>query len=464
MKHRSKNSQTEREGVLAAASACNDLGLIWRDILQEDVGVDATVELTRDGHPTGKLIGVQVKSGTSYIRAETEDGFKFYPSPDDLDYWRRLTLPLFLFVYDPRTESVYWLDVQRYMENRQDDPMAAPTLSFRKNNVVDDGFRQYLNDRFDLTVYSFDQFTAVRNHLESLVYEDAQITGGSARVSALDLFLKGLWGLCSKLQFHLTLLTEVIRDDLVNRFEPSMVTYDLSRQKLFPFLNGYFAALGEHHLATLDYEDMNYSLYSKLEWPTFIAPLTLNGRRFVEYMRRELEGQKEVSDQQFFSLRLHPHTQIEVYTSFNPHIMPTFGPYVDVITIQFNRYLDYYYLVHLSRPSADGKPTLKAAQLMFYYELTDYLAHVLREVPKDNINCRHQDMAISPLICWLERFLEFEVGIPVEELAVTPTSERIAFSEELTSILSPVGNAFTRFDESMPDFRFITLASGEPLF
>lgn len=71
-KKRSSNAATERAGVLAMASACNRLGLIWRDLLQEDVGVDATVELCVDELPTGKLIGVQVKSGSSYIRSETE--------------------------------------------------------------------------------------------------------------------------------------------------------------------------------------------------------------------------------------------------------------------------------------------------------------------------------------------------------------------------------------------------------
>lgn len=297
-----------------------------------------------------------------------------------------------------------------------------------------------------------------------MIYEDTQITGESARVSALDLFINGLWGLCSKLQWHLTLLTETIREQLMSRIEPSFVTYDLSRPKLFPFLNGYFAALGEHHLARVDYEDLNYTLYSKLEWPTFIAPLTLNGRRFVEYLRGEFAGEREVCDKQYFSLRLHPHTQIEVYSSFNPHVAPRFGPYIEVITIQFNKYLDYYYLVHLTRPRAEGKPSLKAAQLAFYYELTEYLGHVLRNVPKDNVVCRHQDMAISPLVCWLERFLVFEVGIPAEELAVTPTSQRIDFSEELLSVLGPASEALTRTDRGLPDLRFVRLASGEPLW
>lgn len=462
-KRRSSNAQTEREGVLAVAAACNRLGLIWRDVLQEDVGLDGTVELVVGGFPTGKLAGVQIKAGKSYIRSESTNSFRFYPSASDLDYWRRLTLPVFLMIYDPASTILFWLDVQKHMENRPEDPLGSPYLLFSKANTLESQFVSYLESRFDLTVYSPVQFERVRSILEELVYEDNQLAA-SVRVTGLHLFLGGLWGLCSKLQFHLSLLTGAIRDELVQRAEPSLVTYDLSRPKLFPFLNGYFAALGEHHLAKIDYEDLNHTLYSKLEWPAFVVPLTLNGRRFVEYLRERLRGEREVCDRQYFSLRLHPHVQIEIYASYAPGLVPQFGPYTDVVTLQFNKYLDYYYVVHLARPNAAGKPVLRVTQVMFYYELTEYLGHVLRSTPKDNVVCRVQDMAISPLICWIERFLDFQVGMRPEQLAVKSPSERIDFEEELSSILSPASSALTRFDQSAPDLRFMRLASGEPLY
>jgi hypothetical protein len=461
-KKRSSNAQTEREGVLAVAAACNRSGLIWRDILQEDVGIDGTVELVVRGFPTGKLAGIQVKSGKSYFRSETRESFKCYPSASDLDYWRRLTLPVFLIVYDPASANLFWLDVQRHMENRPEDPLGSPYLLFSKANTIDSQFISYLENHFDLTIYSPEQFAQVREALGHLVYEDTQLAG-SARVTSLDLFVNGLWGLCSKLQFHLSLLTEAIRERLVERSTPSLITYDLSRTKLFPFLNGYFAALGQHHLARIDYEDLNYTLYSKLEWPAFVVPLTINGRRFVEYLRESLASQRDISDRQYFNLRLHPHAQIEVYASYSAGPVPQFGPYTDVITVQFNKYLDYYYVVHLARPAARGKPSLRVGQLMFYYELTEYLGHVFAKTPKDNVICRVQDMAISPLICWIERFLDFQVGMYPEDLAVEPTSRKSDFAEELLSILSPASSALTRSDQSIPDLRFLRLTNGEPL-
>ena len=87
--------------------------MIWRDLLQEDVGVDGSIELVLDDAPTGKLIGVQVKSGSSYIRASDGETFRFYPSSDDLEYWRKLAIPLILVVFDPASSSLHWIDVTK---------------------------------------------------------------------------------------------------------------------------------------------------------------------------------------------------------------------------------------------------------------------------------------------------------------------------------------------------------------
>jgi hypothetical protein len=58
--------------VIAVELACNRLDLIWRNLLEEDVGVDGTIEIALGEFPTGKIVGAQVKSGPSYIRSETE--------------------------------------------------------------------------------------------------------------------------------------------------------------------------------------------------------------------------------------------------------------------------------------------------------------------------------------------------------------------------------------------------------
>lgn len=168
MRKRSSNARTERAGINAVDDACNALNLIWRDLLQEDVGVDGTIEVVIDEFPSGKLVGAQVKSGRSYMRSETDTAFRFYPDPDDLAYWAQLSIPLFLFVHDPEDRTVYWVDITKNIQERSADPLGPAYIAFTKTNVLDEAFAQYLKGLFDLASYDEAQFALVRSELEAI--------------------------------------------------------------------------------------------------------------------------------------------------------------------------------------------------------------------------------------------------------------------------------------------------------
>ena len=284
MKKRNRNAVIERAGLLAVEGACNRLDLIWRDLLQEDVGIDGTIEIAVGEFPTGKLVGVQVKSGASYVRAEAPTSFRFYPDADDVQYWSSVSIPMFLLVHKPSDEAVYWVDVGRYIEERAADPHAPSYIEFSKSNVLDERFSQYLRARFDLVLYSSEQHATAAAELQALsrTFGDGEST---VTITALDLFIEGLWGLCSKLQFHSSLMSELVRRNAAQKREVLLYSYTFSGASLYPFLTRYFNLLSKHHLAVLDSSDINQSLYAKLEFPTFIAPLTTNGRRFTEHLR-----------------------------------------------------------------------------------------------------------------------------------------------------------------------------------
>src|ERR1700681_3100359 len=211
MKQRMQSAATERAGILAMATACNRLDLIWRDILQEDLGVDGTVEIVLDGTPTGRLIGVQVKSGTSYIRSETDTTFRFYPREQDIAYWKSLTIPLFLVIYDPRSEILYWVDVKNYVADAHREWPDTSHIEVSKRSAVNVGFRDYLLSMFDLTIYGEDRLREILNELADNKFYDPGVQD-SVTISALDIFILGLWGLCSKVQFHLSIVTEALRE------------------------------------------------------------------------------------------------------------------------------------------------------------------------------------------------------------------------------------------------------------
>lgn len=460
MKKRVRNARQGRAGVIAVERACNQLDLIWRNLLEEDVGVDGTIEVALGEFPTGKIVGAQIKSGTSYIRSETDTSFTFYPDKEDLSYWRELSIPLFLFVHHPGDDCVYWVDVSHYIESRAEDPSGASSIVFSKLNKIDRAFESYLHSRFDLTIYSDNQYADLRRELEALVHVDGS-SSAAVSVTGLDLFIEGLWGLCSKLQFHSSLLADLIRKTVREREGEIFVTYTFDRAHLYPFFTRYFGLLTKHHLALLDAADINESLFVKLEYPTFIAGLTTNGRRFIEYLRRA--GVPKVRDNQFMSLSVRPHVQIEVYSSFDlTDGKPQFGPFNDVLAIGFNAYLDYYHLTHWHRVSPTEPAVKVASQNIHYYALRDYILNRYDTVPRDNVVLRHLDIPLSPLICWLETWYGHPQPMPTENLVGKSATDSAGFHDELMAIMSPTGVATVREPADFP-FPIPTLASGERL-
>lgn len=435
MRQRPPNSKTEREGLLAVEHACHDLDLIWRDQFQEDVGIDGTIEIALGAFPTGKLVAAQVKSGMSYIRSETDESFRFYPRQDDLTYWGGLSIPLFLLVYHPENKTVYWADVQKTIAAADDEDINS--IEFSKSAKLNSEFVDYLKARFDLKVYDDEAFAVARSELEKL---QATIAGGTpaVKLSGLDLFLEGLWGLCTKVQFHSSLVTDLLRYAATRSAHEIDVRYTLSKATLYPFFSSYFALLGKHHLASLDFADINNSLYGKMEFPTFVAPLTTNGRRFVEFLRAA--GLKDVHDRQYFSLISVPLVQIEIFDTFTETDKAyVFGRYTDVLSISFNPHLDYYRMKHVKRNAAESVGAVVRSQSIFFFELAEYIGAKFGGVEKERIVLRHLDLPLNPLGCWLENWYGDPRPYLAETLSGRTNAKQMAFHEEVMSIMAPVG-------------------------
>ena len=94
VKKRAANAAKENAGINYVRHITDREEHIFRGVHEEDVGVDAHIELChRPEEPSGFVVGVQVKAGESYIRNETESTFTFYPSIEDLQYWLSYALP-----------------------------------------------------------------------------------------------------------------------------------------------------------------------------------------------------------------------------------------------------------------------------------------------------------------------------------------------------------------------------------
>ncbi len=447
----------------AIENACLRLGMIWRDLLQEDVGVDGSIELVLDGAPTGKLVGVQVKSGSSYIRASNGETFRFYPTLDDLEYWRKLVIPLVLVVFDPSSSSLYWIDITREVEDRLGGASGSPFFTLSHSRALDEEFHAYLMGLFDLNMSGEDEFETLRTELAQLSFTDVSADGMAVTITGLELFVESLWGLCTKTCFHFSMMTDLLREKLSGDGVPRTINFNLSREGLFPFFSEYFKLLGSGHIARLDYGDISVSMYSRLEWPTYVVPLTTNGRAFVRYLRKVSEQPDNVRDHQFFNLRVHPHLRIEVFDSYTLGEQEPFGELVELISIHMNRSLDYYHVVHLSYGAQEGLRATILSQTMFFFELRDYLARILGGVDPNRVVGRYQDSGVSPLSCWLESFLQITQPVPPEFLAQTPPSKHYGVLEEWLNVISG-WSVVSVMETPIPDLGALYASNGKPIF
>lgn len=99
--------------VRAITEAANS---IFTEIHQEnDIGIDALIELIQNERPTGKIIGVQIKSGNSYYDERRNECV--IPVGTHQGYWLQYPLPVLGIVYIPSRKCSFWVDLKNHLKN-----------------------------------------------------------------------------------------------------------------------------------------------------------------------------------------------------------------------------------------------------------------------------------------------------------------------------------------------------------
>jgi hypothetical protein len=107
------SDNTGQLGVNAVEAIILSMGWKFRRQLESDFGVDAQIEIVEDGKPTGQLIGLQIKCGSSYFK-KRGNNYVFYGKPRHLDYWDAHCLPVLLVLHDPDKHLTVWCRVERH--------------------------------------------------------------------------------------------------------------------------------------------------------------------------------------------------------------------------------------------------------------------------------------------------------------------------------------------------------------
>ncbi|HET7287587.1 MAG TPA: DUF4365 domain-containing protein, partial [Pyrinomonadaceae bacterium] len=102
-----------RMGVHAVGAIVSNLGWFFREQPISDFGVDAHVEAPNAlGHPSGRLLAVQIKAGKRWFHERVTDGVVYRGSLRHLAYWKEHSLPVVLVLYDPGEKECFWQAVQ----------------------------------------------------------------------------------------------------------------------------------------------------------------------------------------------------------------------------------------------------------------------------------------------------------------------------------------------------------------
>ncbi|MGY3854393.1 DUF4365 domain-containing protein [Aeromonas aquatilis] len=110
----SRSSQTDRIGVQTTGLLFERCGYIFREQPIVDCGIDAHVELVDENLASGRLIALQIKSGASWFKETTKDGYVYRGEMEHLEYWLNHSLPVLIVLCDIDNNIAYWQAITKH--------------------------------------------------------------------------------------------------------------------------------------------------------------------------------------------------------------------------------------------------------------------------------------------------------------------------------------------------------------
>ena len=257
-------SRTERIGVNKAALILSQMGLIFRETSNSDIGIDGQIEEVDEYcNATGRVMAVQIKSGKSYLH-EKDDGWRFYVDEAHKNYWRLFPIPVMLLVHNTEDGNIYFLDA-KYTLN------STGEIVIPKKNILSPQNKGEFLKTLGGCHTKYSEIEDVFNMMQSEIYSD-----GDFSISFLELFVLGLTNLCSDLFYDVSIATEIAQSKSKEGISIGQVFHD--------FLWNYILFLVKENLAEINFHACLYDYEVRLIQPRFIAPLTYRGRQLSHYV------------------------------------------------------------------------------------------------------------------------------------------------------------------------------------
>ena len=111
--------QRENAGLNYVRMVVNDCRAIFRSIGESDVGIDGYIEFVDAEEVTGFIVGVQVKSGNSYVDREKNE-YIIKSDHAHIRYWANSIVPIAGIVYDSERGVAGWVDLSQFAREHLD--------------------------------------------------------------------------------------------------------------------------------------------------------------------------------------------------------------------------------------------------------------------------------------------------------------------------------------------------------
>jgi hypothetical protein len=109
-----RTNVTAKTGVNFVRSLVESEGCLFHKIeLENDLGIDAIIELAEREAPLHKRIAVQIKSGQSYYNTGSEECL--IPIENHREYWVNYELPVIGIIFVPSLGRAFWVNIKPYL-------------------------------------------------------------------------------------------------------------------------------------------------------------------------------------------------------------------------------------------------------------------------------------------------------------------------------------------------------------
>ena len=163
-----KNSNIERIGVYKVGLFfLEELKWIEREQPISDHGIDMQLEIVEEDKVTGILIGLQIKSGESYLK-ERKDNNIIYRSNNlrHLEYWENHSLPILIIIHNPKNNKLYWQSIASKNANIVTSPKSCKMTIPLEQELTSSSKEDILNECFNFDNYQIIEENNISNSLQ----------------------------------------------------------------------------------------------------------------------------------------------------------------------------------------------------------------------------------------------------------------------------------------------------------